>query len=254
MESLRLSRPYEAYASVYDRTGQSRFGLKMLIYARDLWGGTFPGAILDLGCGTGTVAVALALRGVSVVGLDRSAQMLEEARSRARRWGADVEFREGDFRNLDLPDRFDAVTCFYDAINYCQSVAELESVLTGLARCVRPGGRLIFDAITHYGIRFVWGSRPDLRVDDDLVRVWRPSYDREAGLGTLDITYFVRDEDRNDTWRRFDERHVHRGFDPVEVKAALQATGWDPAPAYRCFSLEPPDAATDRVAYLARRR
>lgn len=247
-----ISQPYEAYASVYDRTGQSRFSLRMLSYARDLWGGTFPESVLDLGCGTGAAAVALALRGVRVVGVDRSPAMLAGARARAEHWGAVAGFVEGDFRALDLEDRFDAAICLYDALNYCRSVDELTAVFSGLARHVEPGGQLLFDVITHYGIRFAWGSRPDLRVDDDLVRVWQPSYDRESGLGTLDITYLVRESD--DRWRRFDERHVHRGFDPVEVMAALQAARWDPRGAYRCFTLEPPEPSTYRVAYLAERR
>ncbi len=245
--------PYEAYASVYDRTGQSRFSLKMVSYGRELWGGDLPGRLVDLGCGTGAAAVALALRGVDVLGVDRSGAMLKAARHRAARWGAAVEFQEADFRQLDLATDFDAATCFYDALNYCGSVAELEAVFRGLHRCVRPGGTFFFDVITDYGIRFIWGNRPEIRVDDDMVRVWRPSYDRRSALGTIDITYFVGDTDRPDLWRRFDERHVHRGFDPIEVHASLAATGWEPVHSYRCFTVEPPDAATYRVAYLARR-
>lgn len=245
--------PYEAYASVYDRTGQSRFSLKMLSYGRELWGGELPARLVDLGCGTGAAAVAMALRGVDVVGVDRSGAMLAAARQRASRWGATAEFLQADFRHLDLAADRDAAICFYDALNYCQSAAELEAVFKGVHRCVRPGGTFFFDIITDYGIRFVWGNRPEIRVDDDMVRVWRPSYDRASVLGTLDITYFVADTERPDCWRRFDERHVHRGFDPIEVNASLAATGWEPVHSYRCFTVDPPDAATYRVAYLARR-
>ncbi|MBU6429523.1 MAG: methyltransferase domain-containing protein, partial [Cyanobacteria bacterium REEB65] len=216
------------------------------------WGGTLPESVIDVACGTGAAAVAMALRGVRVAGLDRSPQMLGIARQRASRWGAAVDWILQDFRDLEGPCRFAAATCFYDAVNYCQSLKELEALLAGVARCVESGGTLLFDAITQYGIRVVWGDRQESRVEDDLVRVWQPQFDRRTSLGTLDVTYLERAADG--TWQRFDERHVHRGFDPVEVLAALHATGWGLEGMYRCFTLEPPDAATYRVAYLAQRR
>lgn len=246
--------PYEKYASVYDRTGQSRFSLKMLGYARDLWGGRWPASVLDLGCGTGAAAVALALREVRVTGVDRSPEMLGCARQRADRWGVRVEWVEADYRDFALEDRFDAAICFYDAINYCLTEQDLEAVLHNAARHVNPGGTLLFDCITTFGIRHAWGNQVEARVEDDIVRIWRASFERDSGHGRLDITYFVRDEADPGRWSRFDERHTHRGYDAVEIQAALRNTGWEPRAAYTCFTLDPITATTYRGAYLAVRR
>ncbi len=246
--------PYEAYAAVYDRTGQSRFSLRMLGYARDLWGGEWPRSVLDLGCGTGAAAVALALRDVRVTGLDRSAEMLACARERADRWGTKVQWVEADYRDFALEDRFDAVICFYDAINYCLTEHDLEAVLRNAAHHVRPGGTIFFDCITSYGIRHAWGNQVDARVDDDMVRLWRASFNRESSFGRLDITYFVRNPDDPACWRRFDEGHVHRGYDAVEVHAALRNAGWEPRASHQCFSVDPITVMTYRGAYLAVKR
>src|SRR5688572_18140622 len=54
------------------------------------------GPILELGCGTGRITVSLAQEGHHVVGLDRSAAMLERAERRARRVNAEVRWVEGD--------------------------------------------------------------------------------------------------------------------------------------------------------------
>jgi len=246
--------PYEAYSAVYDRTGQSRFSLRMLRYARDLWGGHWPGSALDLACGTGAAAVALSLRGARVVGLDRSPAMLACARQRSERWGTQVDWIEADYRDFTLEDCFDAVTCFYDAINYCLAEQDLEAVLRSAARHVRPGGTIVFDAITHFGIRHAWGNQTDASVHDDLVRVWRSGFDQATGFGRLDITYLVRQEDGSGQWRRFDETHVHRGYDPVEVHAALRSAGWEPRTTHTCFTFEPVTLTTYRAAYLAVKR
>ena len=65
------------------------------------------GAVLELGCGTGRVARALADEGVEVVGVDLSRSMLAIARDRLA--GSDVTFHEADFRTLDLGRRFPLV-------------------------------------------------------------------------------------------------------------------------------------------------
>ncbi|MBI6546092.1 MAG: class I SAM-dependent methyltransferase [Cyanobacteria bacterium NC_groundwater_1444_Ag_S-0.65um_54_12] len=253
--------PYAGYAAVYDRTGQSRFGLRMLSYAYRLWGERWPESVLDLACGTGATTVALALRGVQVAGLDRSQEMLQVAELRAKRWGVSPDWISGDYRKISLVRQFTNAICFYDALNYCQSINELEGVFRQVANCIKPGGQFLFDTVTTYGIRYLWGKQSDVRVDDDIVRVWRTSYDPRSELGTIRITYFLLPENESKLpcpvtpcWQRFDEVHQHRGFDPVEVHAALQTAGWEPRATYRCLSWETPDATSYRVAYLAERR
>jgi SAM-dependent methyltransferase len=55
-----------------------------------------PAVIVDLGCGTGTLAVLLAAAGHTVHGTDLSGQMIEAARAKAAAAGVDVPFRQGD--------------------------------------------------------------------------------------------------------------------------------------------------------------
>ena len=72
---------YEKYAEVYDRSGQIAFTLLMIPYLdRVLERHGFAGqSVLDLACGTGTMALALAEKGWRVLGLDASAAMLAQA-------------------------------------------------------------------------------------------------------------------------------------------------------------------------------
>lgn len=249
---IQPAEPYSAYAAVYDRTGQSRFSLRMLQYAKNIWDSRWPSAVLDLACGTGALAVALALRGVRVVALDRSAGMLEVAKARATRWAVGVEWVEADYRNYELGENFEAVTCFYDAINYCLREADLAAAFRATWRHVRPGGTFFFDGITRYGIKHSWGNQTDARVDPDLVRVWRSRYDTEQSQGELAITYLIKSLN-SASWSRFDEIHIHRGYDPVEIQALLCESGWEPVGCYACFTREAPSKSTYRVAYLARR-
>ncbi len=68
--------------------------------------------VLDVGTGTGRAAIALALRGATVTGVDASAEMLAVAERRARESGAAVTFVPGDAHGLAYPDRsFNTVVC-----------------------------------------------------------------------------------------------------------------------------------------------
>lgn len=97
---------------------------------------------LDLCCGTGDVAFALARRGLDVAGLDFSAPMLAVANQRLkdRFPGASVKFLQGDAQQIPFPDHsFDVVTISYGLRN----LADWETGLREMRRVARPGGRLL---------------------------------------------------------------------------------------------------------------
>jgi SAM-dependent methyltransferase len=98
-----------------------------------------PAPVLDLGSGTGVVALALAERGFRVRGIDHSADMVEIARGKARRagLGEEVTFEIGDVRSTGEPDAaFGGVTC-QGTLHHLEDIAPC---VRELARVLRPGG------------------------------------------------------------------------------------------------------------------
>lgn len=114
------------------------------------WRGVCDGAsdVLELGCGTGRVAVPLARGGLRVTGLDRAPAMLDRARALARAAGADARWVEGDMTRLApgpdsaLPaaDRFDVVLIALNSLLHLHERADLEALLAGVRARLRPGG------------------------------------------------------------------------------------------------------------------
>ena len=93
------------------------------------------------------------------------------------------------------------------------------------------------------------GSR---RGGSSSARVWRSRYDRERGIATLRATYFVRDAERTDAWRRVEATHHARGYDDATIRAALAEAGFELLEAYEALSFAPVGPTTYRAAYLAR--
>ena len=96
--------------------------------------------VLDAGCGSGQLAIALAERGARVTGIDLSSEMIRRARDHARERGLDIEWRTGDVTRLADPLAvFDAV----QARVLLQFVPDVPAALRELRRVLKPGGRLL---------------------------------------------------------------------------------------------------------------
>jgi ubiquinone/menaquinone biosynthesis C-methylase UbiE len=98
--------------------------------------------VLDLGCGTGRLTIALAGRARSVSGLDMSPAMLAAARGKLAARGLTADLREGDMVSLPFPDAsFDAVVSMLTLMHVPRQ--DRQQVFAEAARVLRPGGRLL---------------------------------------------------------------------------------------------------------------
>jgi SAM-dependent methyltransferase len=174
---------YDAFAPFYDRfTAHHDYelwtnGLLRLAYAHGLRGNR----VLDAGCGTGKSFLPLLERGFEVTACDQSAAMLELAASKA---GGAVELHCRDLRRLDSLGEFDLVTCLDDVANYLTHPRELGAALAGLARNLRPGGVLVFDANTLATYRGFF-SETVVVEEPGLVMLWRGLAGRDFAPGGL---------------------------------------------------------------------
>ncbi|MEW6477576.1 MAG: class I SAM-dependent methyltransferase [Actinomycetota bacterium] len=210
--------------------------------------GLAPGAqILDVGCGPGRHAHALATRGFEVVGVDISQRFVELAREQAPP-DAPVTFERADARSLRFDSEFDAV------ISLCQGAFGLSAggspeaagappldpdraVLEGMARALRPGGRLALSAFSAYfQVRFLGEA---------------DSFDAERGVNHEHTA--VRNDDGveipADLWTTC--------FTPRELRLLAESAGlrpdhiWSVTPGD--YAARPPDIDHPEFLLLARR-
>ncbi|MBN1220135.1 MAG: class I SAM-dependent methyltransferase [Anaerolineae bacterium] len=103
-----------------------------------------PMKILDLACGFGRHANRLAALGHSITGVDFMPGFLELARQQATQMGLQVDYRQGDMRQLSFMEEFDRVVLLFTSFGYFDDDENVQ-VLESVARALKPGGLLGFD-------------------------------------------------------------------------------------------------------------
>ncbi|HJS86540.1 MAG TPA: class I SAM-dependent methyltransferase [Acetobacteraceae bacterium] len=115
--------------------------------------GLLRGAVLDLGCGIGRVAAALAPHVEAVLGLDIAPGMIAEAR---RRYGARARFAATSGTRLALPDESFNLILAVDTFPYLVQAEVAEDHVTDAARVLRPGGALAILNLSYRGLEADW--------------------------------------------------------------------------------------------------
>jgi SAM-dependent methyltransferase len=150
--------PYDRIAALYDSWSRS-VTEDVAFYvaeARKATGaaraaGTGPGApVVELGVGTGRIAVPTAGAGVRVIGIDSSAGMLELCRVRAEAAGVGqlLDLRLGDLREPPVDERVPLITCPFRSYLHLADDGERLAALRAAHDLLLPGGCLIFDVFT----------------------------------------------------------------------------------------------------------
>ena len=213
---------------------------------RALWpSASWRGAtVLDLGCGDGRVAIALAQRGYAVEGLDISPAMIEETRAAAGALGIDARFRVGDAVALPHEENeLDAVVFGDNGIGHLTRDGKVACLLE-LARILKPGGVALLSLRTPYALNRMLprllrnvvlprkGLRPDEERDDDQYvqrppLAWLVRACREARLEPVCVCSSRQRRrggsrehaaDRRPVLRR---RHRVRGAPPAELSSII---------------------------------
>ena len=179
------------------------------------------GLVVDLGCGTGLLARELIDVGYRVFGIDISEAMIELARKRA----PEAEFRVGSLFEVGIP-RCRAVTAIGEVLNY---IFDAENQEMGLDRVFRrvheslaPGGVFVFDVLGPGQVPP--GTRAKgFRVGEDWASLSEREEDHERGTMERRIVSFRK---VGEQYRRIDEVHRVRLYDPSELSGGLERAGF----------------------------
>lgn len=141
MSSGRDEDAYLAFVGFYDEWTKDVDGDVDFYVRRAL---EADGPVIELGAGTGRIAIPTARAGKDVVAVDRSPAMLAEARKRAAGAGVAerITFVEADMRDYVAPESVNLVTIPYRSFLHMETTEDQLACLTSVHRSLAPGGRL----------------------------------------------------------------------------------------------------------------
>jgi ubiquinone/menaquinone biosynthesis C-methylase UbiE len=143
---------WDEYAPFYDWENAQTLGRRDVAFWRRV-AAKAKGPVLELGCGTGRVSLPLARAGIDLVGIDRSAQMLERARQRiakapSRHLTTALRLVRADIRQLPFEDEtFPMVIAPYGILQSLIRPRDLTATLASVARVIETGGTFGIDLV-----------------------------------------------------------------------------------------------------------
>ena len=144
------------------------------------------GAVLEVGCGSGRITLALAGAGAEVVGLDHDPDMLALALVKSDESGLAIDWIEGDMAEFDLGRRFAQIQVPYRTFQHLLTPADQIRALHCMADHLVDGGLLLFDSFDPLGQMAAEGFSSPLRKDTDFV---------DSATGHQVVVYYSRASD-----------------------------------------------------------
>jgi SAM-dependent methyltransferase len=207
--------------------------------------------VADVGCGTGTLAVELARRGASVIGIDQSSDMLAAASGRAMEHKTQVRYLCQDMRALVLPEPADIILSTCDSLNYVLTEDELRTTFNRFSKALKPSGVVYFDMLGPERLRKltdgVW-----FELHDD-AEVWFTSEVRRGGLIEYEIHGYFESESAPGLYERVFEQHREQFYSMEVVLGLLEQSGFSVDNVLGDFGRTSPTSA-DRVVFVAQKR
>ena len=199
--------------------------------------------VLDLGCGTGTIACLLAARGYEVLAADGSAEMLTQAAAKAEGLDRPPLFFQQAMPRLRLARPVDAVVSTLDSLNYLTAERDLGETFRRVRRWLKPGGLFLFDVNTPYKLRRMDGQ---LYMDEteEAVCVWRTFFSEKKRVCTYQVDLFRLRPDG--AWDRSFEEHRERAWSEEELRKALDEAGFSSVRLTGDLTDKPPGPEEDR--------
>ncbi len=242
---------YHALAVSYDRlTNDVDYESTVRFYEQIMEReGVKPRTAADLACGTGSVSLLLAQRGIQVTGVDISPEMLTVATQKAQGMKNAPFFVCQSLQELRLSRGVDLAVCALDSLDYITDPAHCREAILRTYQALNPGGLFIFDVNTPEKLKAMDGQ-VFLDEDEDVYCVWRGEFDRQTNICSYGMDLFQR---RGGLWARSFEEHREYAYSQKQLTGYLKEAGFTHIQVYADRAFEPPRSGEQRIYFSARK-
>lgn len=246
-----MNNTYKDFAFIYDHLMQDIPYATYVDLLTTALGDLRGQRILDVGCGTGTLSLALARSGADVFGIDLSKEMIEVAIKRAEESKLSIHFEQQNMQDVTSNHQFDAAVIAIDSINYLQDERALQQTFQRIYQLLTPGGLLLFDVHSLNKIEILLEEAPFTYDDGEVVYIWETEEGEAPFSVQSRLVFFVQENEQH--YRRFVEIHEQRTFPIHEYVNYVLEAGFTIERIFADWHDEEPTEESERIFFQVRK-
>ncbi|MCC5943124.1 MAG: class I SAM-dependent methyltransferase [Balneolaceae bacterium] len=209
--------------------------------------------LLELACGTGTIALSLEeLDCYNITATDGSPEMVEKAIEKGEKVHSEIDFQTMNFLDIHLNKNFDVVFMVFDSINYLHSEEEILKLHAQVKNVLKPGGIFIYDFTTprnsRKAIKFLHNHQKEISKG---IRYFRESsFDGKKRIHTNHFRIVKENPETGMDSIVTEEKHQQKIYTQAEMEATIKKTDFTILQAYDGFELRPAHAKSLRITMV----
>ena len=208
-------------------------------------------SILELCCGTGRLTIPIAKEGYDISGVDVTPSMLERAKMKATKEELNIEFIEGDIRNVALSKLYDLILIPFNSIHHLYSNEDLFNAFTVVKKHLKTDGHFLFDCFNPNIQYIVEGEQEEKVIAEFISEDGREiyikqkmHYDKHSQINRIKWHYYI--DGAFDSIQNLDMRM----YFPQELDAYLKWSGFKILHKFGSFEDDPFDDNSDKQIFV----
>ena len=248
-QNIHKIQPYQRLAAYYD------FLMDYIDY--DIWVDDIEALVapfepgktwLDISCGTGSMALRLAQRGMDMTAVDLSEHMINVASEKALSEGLKIDYGVGDMIRYSSSKEFDVIINLHDGLNYLLEISDIELFLKNTYALLKPGGILLFDVVTPLLCQTHFRGYREIFNDERGGYERYTNYDPISQLAESVFTLNTEVADTVDV-----ESHIQKAYEQSDVEGFCKSSEFEWWQILDDETLEQPTAKSERFIVMLRK-
>ena len=211
-----------------------------------------PTLLLDMACGTGGFSLCFADKGIDVIGVDPSAEMLQIAKNKAEKQQKELLLLCQSAAELDLYGTVDGAVCCLDSINHIIDEDELQESFDKISLFLEPGRLFIFDVNTEYKHREILSGNTFVYDTDEVYCVWSNSPCDDEGIVDIHLDFFQKQS--NGSYVKTSEEFSERAYKEETLEKMLQKAGLEVLVVLGDMTERKAECTDERIIFVTRKR
>ena len=236
---------YDSLMNDVDYKGRSDYLLKLFSEY-----GKKPELLLDLACGTGGFSNQMAQKGIEVIGVDISEEMLGIAREKSYDSSVDVLYLCQDAAELDLYGTIDGAICCMDSLNHITDIKKLEKAISKVSLFLEKDSLFIFDVNTPFKHEHILGNNTFVIEEESIYCVWQNEYDAKKGMTYINLDFFA---EKDGVYERYSEEFCERAYSIENLCELVKKHHFDIVGIFDDLSENPLREDSERAIFVLRK-